>query len=71
MGFIAERTLSGRTGSLVLVTADGGHDPHSVPWVLLCKNIVGWYSGPHDGFGDDLVTALVSRGWRPVRFPPR
>jgi hypothetical protein len=69
-GFIDTRTLNGLTGSLVLITADD-RDPHVAPWVLLRKNIVGWYSERQAGFGDDLVGALVERGWHPVRYAPR
>ena len=57
-------------GSLVGIRGQGaGRD--GVPWVLLRKNVVGWYSGPEDFFAGDLLQSLVERGWHPVRYSQR
>jgi hypothetical protein len=41
------------------------------PWVLLRKNIVGWYSESEDLSTSPLLQYLAEAGWHPVRFPPR
>lgn len=56
-------------GFLVLITADGGHDPHAAPWVLLRRNHGRVVRRPQARFGDELVTARLPdlyrrcRGW--------
>ena len=57
-------------GSLVGIRVQGA-DRDTPPWVILRKNVVGWYSGPEDFFDGDLVRSLVERGWHRVRYSQR
>jgi hypothetical protein len=39
------------------------------PWILLKKNVVGWFSADHDF--SEMIEALHQRGWHPVTYAPR
>ena len=67
-GCIDFNVLNGSLVGISVVREGGARvDP---PWVLLRKNVVGWYSGAENFFAGELVKVLIERGWHPVRFPP-